>query len=66
MAQGCTQAGGAGVGMGEGDADSPLSRKPKAGLKFWDPNLSRRQTLNKLSHPDALTFIMLSLEHKRV
>jgi len=39
---------------GEGEAGSPLSREPNAGL--WDPgdhDLSRRQTLNRLTHPGA-------------
>ena len=45
----------------EGEADSPLSREPDAGIDGlipgpWDHDLSWRQMLNRLSHPGALIF----------
>ena len=41
--------------VGEGEAGFPLSREPDVGLipAPWDHDLSRRQTLNWLSHPGA-------------
>ena len=44
----------------EGEAD-PLSREPNARLDpgTWDHDLSRRQTLNRLSHPCAPLILFL-------
>ena len=45
-----TEAGGA----GDRKADFSLSREPDAQIPgSWDRDLSRRQTLNRLSHPSA-------------
>ena len=41
-----------GAGKGEEEAGSPLSRDA-VGLNPWDQDLSQRQMLNHLSHPDA-------------
>ena len=38
---------------GEGEADSPLSREPKAGSGSRDHDLSQKQMLNRLNHPGA-------------
>ena len=48
------------IAEGEGEGDSPLSRKPDMGLdprmpRSQDHDLSWRQILNPLSHPDAPT-----------
>ena len=42
--------------VGEGEADSPLSREPNVGSLtpgLWHHDLSGRQRLKRLSHPGA-------------
>ena len=43
----------------EGEADFPLSREPHIELypRTLDHDLSRRQTLNQLSHPGAPKYV---------
>uniref|UniRef100_A0A8C0KTA5 Proteasome component C10-II n=1 Tax=Canis lupus dingo TaxID=286419 RepID=A0A8C0KTA5_CANLU len=47
---------------GEGGADTPLNRETDAGLdtRFWDHDLSQRQTFNRLNHPSILIIFQLS------
>ena len=48
----------------EEEADSPLSREPKMQGSFqglWDHGLSRKQTLNQLSHPGAQITVFYKL-----
>ena len=66
------QTGGWAEGEREGEADSPLSREPNVGLnpKTQDHDLSRRQTLNRLSHPGAqgseMFRYIFSKDHSRI
>ena len=44
-------------GQAEGEADCPLNGEPDAGSipEPWGPDLSQRQTLNRLSYPCSVS-----------